>query len=138
MQAKREGLMLGVWSAYSQKYMLVFTAVTTLAFALPIFFIPVSWARRMLWPVPGDTDLVLYFGRCLGALILVVEAYSMRAAISGANLRDAFEIMTGIVILMIPLHIYGALKKIQPITETVEIAMWCTLLLLNLAFFPIG
>lgn len=130
--------MIGLWSAHSQQYMLWFTVITTLAFALPIFFVPLFWARRMLWPIPEHTDLAVYFGRCLGALVLVVEAFAMRAALSGANLVAAFEIMTAIVALMIPVHIYGALKKIQPITETLEIGFWCTLLVLNLGFFPVA
>ena len=38
---------------------------------------------------------------------------------------------------MVVLHIYGAIKKIQPITETLEIGLWVGLLFLSLAFYPI-
>jgi hypothetical protein len=37
---------------------------------------------------------------------------------------------------MIILHVYGALKRSQPITETLEIAMWVVLVLVSLAFYP--
>lgn len=128
--------MIGMWSAYSQQYLLVFAGITTLAFALPIFFTPVAWARRMGWVIPEQTDLTIYFGRCLGALIIVAELFAIRAALLGNGLISAFEIMTAIVVLMIPVHIYGAVRKIQPITETLEIGVWCVLLVLNLSFYP--
>ncbi|HEY0836453.1 MAG TPA: hypothetical protein VGE72_21270 [Azospirillum sp.] len=130
--------MIGMWSAYSQQYMLAFAGITTLAFALPIFFTPVAWARHMRWTIPEHTDLAVYFGRCLGALIIVAEVFALRAALTGSGLVAAFEIMTAIVILMIPVHIYGAFRRIQPITETLEIGLWCALLVLNLSFFPMA
>jgi hypothetical protein len=39
---------------------------------------------------------------------------------------------------MIGLHVYGALKRAQPITETMEIGLWIVLFVLALAFFPAG
>jgi len=34
------------------------------------------------------------------------------------------------------LHAYGAIKKIQPVTETVEIILWVVLFLVTLCFYP--
>lgn len=130
--------MIGILSAYSQQYMLAFAGITTLVFALPIFFTPIFWARRMQWFIPEHTDLSVYFGRCLGALLIVAELFSLRAAITGTGLVAAFEIMTAIVALMIPVHAYGAIRRIQPLTETLEIVLWCVLLALNLSFFPVA
>ena len=37
----------------------------------------------MRWRIPQDIDLAVYFGRCLGAFILIVEALMLRAALTG-------------------------------------------------------
>ena len=128
--------MIGLWSAYAQTYLLIFVIVTSLAFALPIFFKPLVWAKSMLWTIPDETDLTIYFGRCLGAFICVVELFTLRAALTGEGIIYAFEIMLTIFAFMLVVHIYGAIKKIQPITETLENILWLVLLLLTLAFFP--
>jgi len=33
-------------------------------------------------------------------------------------------------------HVVGAIQRIQPVTETIEIAFWAGLVLLGLAFYP--
>jgi hypothetical protein len=38
--------------------------------------------------------------------------------------------------LMFFVHVYGAIKKIQPITETLEIGFWMILFVLNILFYP--
>ena len=40
------------------------------------------WARAMQWNIPDDTDLAVYFGRCLGAFILI-EAYTFVKYLKG-------------------------------------------------------
>jgi hypothetical protein len=37
---------------------------------------------------------------------------------------------------MVAVHVYGAWRKIQPMTETIEIAFYALLLLLTLLFQP--
>jgi VIT1/CCC1 family predicted Fe2+/Mn2+ transporter len=128
--------MIGIWSSHAQAFLLVFAAITTLAFALPIFFKPILWARAMQWKIPEDTDLAVYFGRCLGAFILIVELLAFRAAITGEGLLAVFEILIAVFSFMLVVHIYGAIKKIQPITETLENILWLVLLVLTLCFFP--
>jgi hypothetical protein len=129
--------MIGMWSIYSRQYLLAFVGLTTLVFALPIFIFPLAWAHLLKWPLPDHTDLAVYFGRCLGALLIVVELFALRAALTGNGLVAAFELMTGTIVLMIVVHIYGAIKNIQPTTETLEIGIWCVLLALSLGFFPL-
>ncbi|SCN47228.1 hypothetical protein BAZMOX_53206_0 [methanotrophic endosymbiont of Bathymodiolus azoricus (Menez Gwen)] len=90
----------------------------------------------MKWTIPEKTDLVLYFGRCLGSLGLVLEYCTYQAATIGAGEEVVFQFWIGICLFMVGLHIYGAIKRIQPITETLEIALWVLLLLLSLAFYP--
>jgi hypothetical protein len=83
-------------------------AATTAVFALPIFLVPLKWARWFGWTIPQQTDLAVhFFGRCLGAFILIV------------------------------VHVWGALLRIQPISETLEIGMYSGLALLTILFYPV-
>jgi uncharacterized membrane protein len=47
-----------------------------------------------------------------------------------------FELGLAFSALMVAVHVYGAVKGIQPMTETVETALWVLLVVLYLAFFP--
>lgn len=128
--------MLGYYSQYSREYITTLMAVTTLFFALPIFFAPLSWARLMRWEIPAQQHLAIYFGRCLGAFILVVEAAMLRSATTGTSFSYAFDILFVVFGLMLVVHVYGALRRIQPITETLEIGLWVVLFILNILFYP--
>ena len=88
--------MIGMWSEYSQTYLLVFVVVTSTVFALPLFFKPLLWAKLMMWEIPEETDLTVYFGRCLGAFICIVELISLRAALTGEGVVFAFEVMLAV------------------------------------------
>lgn len=129
--------MIGVWSTHAQQYLLVFAASTAVLFSVPLFFFPLKWARLMLWTVPEHTDLTVYFGRCLGALALVINFIVLKVALSGEGVMIIFQALDGLLALMVGVHIYGAIKKIQPITETLEIGFWFGMLMLNLCFHPI-
>lgn len=128
--------MIGIWNEHAQTYLLVFSITTSLFFALPIFFKPLAWAKLMLWEIPKETDLAVYFGRCLGAFICIVELITLKAAITGVGLLFTFEMLIAVFVFMLVVHIYGAIKQIQPITETLENILWLVLLLLTLAFYP--
>jgi hypothetical protein len=128
--------MFGLWSAHSREFLLVLVAVTTLAFALPIFLVPLRWARVFQWRIPGDTDLAVYFGRCLGAFILIVEALMLRAGLSGEGLVFIYQQLLAIATLMVIVHIWGALQRIQPWTETLEIGMYGGMFVLAALFYP--
>lgn len=128
--------MLGLWSANAADFLLILTLATTLVFALPIFCVPLIWARLMAWQIPQQTDLAVYFGRCLGAFILILEALMLRAALTGEAMHTAFELLAATATMMIVVHVYGALKRIQPLSETLEIGFYVLLLLLTLMFWP--
>ncbi|HLA31012.1 MAG: hypothetical protein WAW12_06885 [Pseudomonas sp.] len=128
--------MLGLWSAHAADFLLILTLATTLVFALPIFLVPLTWARLMAWQIPQQTDLAVYFGRCLGAFILILEALMLRAALTGEAMHTAFELLAATATMMIVVHVYGALKRIQPLSETLEIGFYVLLLLLTLMFWP--
>jgi hypothetical protein len=128
--------MLGYWGAYAQMYLLVLMAATTAVFALPIFLVPLKWARWFGWTIPQQTDLAVYFGRCLGAFILIVELLMLRAAVSGTGLIFTFQVLLALSAFMIVVHAWGALLRIQPISETLEIGMYGGLALLTILFYP--
>ena len=128
--------MLGLYGNYAQTYLTLLIIGTTVLFTIPIFFAPLTWARLMLWKIPEETDLTLYFGRCLGSMAIVIEIMMLRALLTGNGLTLAFDFMFGVFILMIGLHIYGAVQRIQPITETLEIGFWTFLLVCNAVFYP--
>ena len=128
--------MLGIWGAHAQLFLLVTMTLTTLVFALPIFLAPLSWARMLGWRIPEHTDLAVYFGRCLGAFILIVEALMLRAGLTGEALIFTFQVMAAVATLMVIVHIWGAVLRIQPPLETLEIGMYSGLLVLVLLFWP--
>jgi hypothetical protein len=129
--------MLGLWGAHAQTYLLFLVATTTAVFALPIFLVPLKWARWFGWTVPQQTDLAVYFGRCLGAFILIVELLMLRAAVSGTGLIFTFQVLLAVAAFMIVVHVWGALLRIQPISETLEIGMYSGLALLTILFYPV-
>ena len=128
--------MIGIWSAHAQTFLLVFAILAMVAFVIPMIFAPMVWARMLLWNIPEDTDLAVYSLRSLGSLGLAVLLITFRAAISGEGLLLIYELFIPFFALMVLVHLYGAVKKIQPITETLEIGFWLVLLVLALCFMP--
>ena len=128
--------MIGIWSAHAQTFLLVFAILALFAFVIPMIFAPMFWARMLLWNIPEDTDLAVYSLRSLGSLGLAVLLVTFRAAISGEGLLLIYELFIPFFALMVLVHLYGAIKKIQPITETLEIGFWLVLLVLALCFMP--
>jgi hypothetical protein len=129
--------MLGLWSAHSQLFLIVLVCITSLVFALPIFLVPLTWARWFGWRIPQERDLAIYFGRCLGAFVLVLEALMLRAGLNGEGLLFIYQALLGVAALMVIVHIWGALLRIQPISETLEIGMYSGMFLLAVLFYPV-
>jgi len=129
--------MVGILCNYSALYLWAAMLLTFFLFCIPILFFPLKWARSIKWNVPDDTHLTIYFGRCLGAMILVFE-YAIFRAIYDESIRPfVFDLALGISALMTAVHLYGAVKKMQPLMETLEIAFYSLLFLLTLIFYPV-
>ena len=128
--------MLGFFSIYSKEYLATLMIVTTLFFALPIFVAPLQWAKLMGWAIPQERHLAVYFGRCLGAFILVVEIIMLHSVMNGIRDSYAFDVLYLVFLLMAVVHIYGAIRKVQPLSETLEIGLWLALIVLNTLFYP--
>ncbi|HLB64129.1 MAG TPA: hypothetical protein VJJ46_04760 [Anaerolineales bacterium] len=128
--------MIGIWEAYAGTYLTVVGIAMLLAFGIPLLVAPMAWARLFRWEMPPPGQLVVFLGRSLGLFICVVGAYGIRIAAVPAGQPFFFELMLWLVVAMIGLHAYGAIKRVQPATETIEIGLWAVLLLVTLAFYP--
>jgi hypothetical protein len=93
-------------------------------FALPLAISPLPWARRLGWHVPERSDLALYFGRCLGAVIAVLVGLSAYAAFHPPVQPVALAVTAAATALMVPVHVVGFFQKRQPLFETVETFGW--------------
>ena len=129
--------MIGIWSAWSTHFLWVVVITTSLFFALPIFLVPLKWARILGWTIPHDTDLAVYFGRCLGAFVLILELLMLRAALTGEAIIFAFQVLIAVGLFMAAVHSYGAVKRIQPVSETLEIGFYVPMTVLGLCFYPL-
>jgi hypothetical protein len=130
-------VVLGIWSEYARTYLLVVGGLSTVAFALPLFLVPLRWARVLRWELPANANLAIYFGRCVGALALILAALAFRAALTGVGLEYTFQVIIAAAALMVVVHAWGALRRIQPLTETVEIVFWAALVALGVLFYPV-
>ena len=128
--------MIGIWNEFSQQYLIVWAVLTSVVFAIPLFCVPITWARVLQWNIPTDTDLAIYFGRCLGGVGLVICGAALHAGTTGQGVTTVFNLLFIVFTLLTVAHIWGAIKRIQPITETLEIIFWFGLVLLNVAFYP--
>lgn len=129
---------IGIWSDYASTYLLVVTAVTLVAFSVLLFFKPLIWAKMLMWKIPEETDLAVYFGRCLGAFALVTNIMFLQAALWGQGTVFVLQFFSLFCFLMIVVHVWGAIAKIQPVTETLETGFWLVLLILNLLVMPVS
>ncbi len=131
--------MVGLWSEHASGFLLVVAVVAVLTLGLPMVIAPLAWARSLRWPIPDAEDgrnLSIYFGRCLGAVICVQAAVVLVHA-GDADLRPVlFAILIGNFSLMVAVHIWGAVRRIQPLSETLETGAWALLLVLAIAFYP--
>ena len=128
--------MIGMWSEFSQQYLIAWAILTSFVFTIPLFCVPITWARVLHWNIPADTDLAIYFGRCLGGVGLGICAVALHAGITSQGIATVFNLLFMTFILLTVAHVWGAIKRIQPITETLEIVFWFGLVLLNAVFYP--
>lgn len=103
-----------------------------LFYALPLLLVPLRWARAFRWTVNVDAapKLTLYFGRCLGAVAVALTLMMLRAAMDPHGQRIMLELTGGVAGLMTGLHIYGAVRRVQPWTEDAEILLYGIVLIL--------
>ena len=128
--------MIGMWNSYLHIYLYVLSIGMMLGFGLPLLFVPLHWARLFRWKIPQPKELAAFLGRTVGVFICVIAGFAFRAANMPEVQPFIFDMLLWILIGSIFIHAYGAIRKAQPITETVEIVVWFILLFLTLAFYP--
>jgi hypothetical protein len=105
-------------------FVLISAVCFTAVYALPMSFFPLQWAKAFQWKIPVETDLAVYFGKCLGLLGVGVLICSLPAIAHPERNLFFFDLVGWFGGFMTVLHIYGAIRKVQPWTETVEIVFW--------------
>lgn len=127
--------MIGIWGIYASPF-LVLIGIVMIAALLPMALWPLRWARVIGWRIPADNHLAIYYGRCLGAVAAAVGVFGIIAAQQPATLVFYYPFVLVLWLLMVAAHIWGAVKRIQPLTETLEIGFWGGLAVLTLLFWP--
>jgi hypothetical protein len=102
-------------------------AAFLLFFALPLLVTPLHWAKRLGWTLPDDVRLTRYFGRCLGAVAVAIVVMCFRAAPDPEGALYLFELLTIVALLLTAVHVWGAIERAQPASETAEIALYLAL-----------
>ena len=105
-------------------FLVIGGAIFAVAFALPILLAPLTWARLFRWQLPANTELTVYFGRCVGALGLAVVAVGFIAAPHPEQHVILFDLLIAVGGGLTAVHVWGAVERSQPWTETAEIAMY--------------
>lgn len=106
-------------------FLLIATSFFVVAYALPLLFFPLRWARWFQWKLPEqDTDLTVYFGRCTGGLALGVIVIVAQGISRPGEHRYVFDLIGLTCGLMTFVHVWGALRRAQPWTEHLEIIMY--------------
>ena len=81
-------------------------------------------------------NLVVFFGRSLGMLCSLLAIFAIIVVNSPEAKPFYFNLLLSVLGGMGVLHVYGAITKTQPITETIEIFLWIILFTLTLCFYP--
>ena len=127
--------MIGMWSVHSASF-LYFAGIGIIIALAPMALWPLQWARLIGWSIPADNHLAVYYGRCLACVACAVGAFAVVAADRPVLVAFYFPVLLTSWMLMVAVHAYGAVRKIQPIGETYEIALWAGLVVLTLLFWP--
>jgi hypothetical protein len=105
-------------------FLWIVSSVFLVAYALPLAFVPLRWARAFRWRVEGDDHLTVYLGRCLGVVAIALVAAGYRAAADPERNAIVLEIFAAAAFLLAAVHVWGAIARRQPWTETAEIAVY--------------
>jgi hypothetical protein len=117
-------------------FLLVAGIAFLFAFAIPILFFPIRWARLFKWNVGAETPLTIYFARSLGAVAVAIVATCLLAVPHPEDYRGLFDLLTIAGALLAAVHVWGALERSQPWTETAEIALYAGLTVLAFVVKP--
>lgn len=119
---------------YASWFLLLSGSFFLCVYALPLLFAPLWWARHFLWKVPAETDLTVYFGRCTGTLAIALNVAMLQAVPDPQNHRGIFSWMSWASGLLTLIHIWGAIRRVQPWTEDLEILLYGGAAIISIGF----
>ena len=119
--------MIGIWGNYSSTFLFWFPVLILIVFALPMLFVPLVWAKIIGFTLPDETDLAVYYGRSLGVAAIGICVMCFVASELPAAQPAVIDGLIVIAALYVVTHIHGAIMKIQPLIETLEIGFWIAL-----------
>lgn len=117
--------------ALASWFLLVSGIVFLVVYALPLLFVPLRWARVFRWELPERSHLTIYLGRCLGGVALAVVVFVFRAVPDPRSSRVLFDLVTLMTGILALVHVWGAIRRIQPWTEHAEIVLYATVAALS-------
>ena len=92
---------------FAAGFALLFTPV----FAVPLLLDPYRWAKMFGWKPEPETDVGLYFGRCLGALAVPLCAQGLQVARDPVAHRSWFSFIEFCGWLLSAVHLRGMLEE---------------------------
>jgi hypothetical protein len=107
------------------------------AFGIPLVVVPLRQAKAFRWEIPHSKNLVTTLGRSLGLTISLVAVFAFKAVSIPEAKPFFFDFLLWLIATNTVLHFYGTIRKIQPVTETIEIFLWVVLFFATLSFYPV-
>ena len=130
--------MIAIWQAYAGPYLIIAGVAMLLGFGIPLTLAPIQWARIFRWEMPSNKKFTLFLERSIGIFIIILSIFAFVASQSPTIVMQFyFDMMIVTFIGMIILHVYGAIRRVQPNTETLEIALWVILTIITMLFYPL-
>jgi hypothetical protein len=120
----------------SRLFLIIAAGLFLVVFALPLLFAPLTWARWFQWRIPEERDLAVYLGRSLGGVACAICGAAFVAAAHPAEHRIIFDLIAAAGAVLVPVHIWGWLKRVQPWTENAEILLYAALTALAILCRP--
>lgn len=122
----------------SRRFAVFFVCLFGPVFAIPLLLDPYRWARAFGWRREPQTEVGLYFGRCLGALATAACAQAARAARDPQRHRSYFEFVEIGGWLLAAVHLRGLLERRQPPIEHAEIVGYSAFAIAARRYMPRG
>jgi small-conductance mechanosensitive channel len=105
-------------------YLLIVGFAFLVGSALPLLIVPLKWGKAFGWSLPENDQFTVYLGRCLGAVATALSIAVFRAAPNPVEHKETLYILMGSAILLMLVHVYGAIRRVQPWQENLELVMY--------------
>ncbi len=120
----------------SSIFMLAGSTGLVILLGLPLLISPMAWARRLGWKIPEEADLANYLGRSLGGVGLSIAAVGYLAARDPWQYRPVFDLLIVLGVFLTAVHVYGFVRRSQPVFENLEIVLYPLVSALAWYFYP--